>query len=107
VGCRCTRTQLSGSAGSDRSGYTAALAALSVGGNLVVVRIDRLGRSPAEVAITIADLTVRGVTVRALRDGVDTGTATGRMIAHVMAAMELELGRERRAASPAARRARD
>lgn len=101
--------QLSGSAGTDRPGYAEALTALSNGDTLVVVGIDRLGRSAAEVATTVADLTRRGVAVRALRDGVDTTTAAGRMIAHVMAAMaelELELGRERRAASRAARRAR-
>lgn len=100
---------LSGAAGTDRPGYAQALAALSDGDVLVVVGIDRLGRSAAEVATTVADLTARGITVRALRDGVDTSTATGRMITHVMAAMaelELELGRERRAASRAARRAR-
>lgn len=101
--------QLSGSAGTNRPGYAEALAQLSEGGTLVTVGIDRLGRSAAEVAATIADLTARGVTVRALREGIDTSTATGRMIATVMAAMaelELELGRERRAASRAARKAR-
>lgn len=101
--------QLSGAAGTERPGYAEALAALSDGDTLVVVGIDRLGRSAAEVATTVADLTSRGVTVRALRDGVDTATATGRMIAHVMAAMaelELELGRERRSASRTARKAR-
>ncbi len=101
--------QLSGSAGTERAGYAQALAQLESGDTLVVVGIDRLGRSAAEVATTVADLTARGITVRALRDGVDTSTATGRMITHVMAAMaelELELGRERRAASRAARKAR-
>lgn len=100
---------LSGSAGTDRPGYAEVLAQLGEGDTLVVVGIDRLGRSAAEVAATVAGLTQRSVTVRALRDGVDTGTAAGRNIAHVLAAMaelELELGRERRAASRAARKAR-
>lgn len=84
--------QLSGSAGTERPGYAEVLATLRDGDTLVVVGIDRLGRSAAEVANTVADLMQRGVAVRALRDGVDTATATGRMIAHVMAAMaELEL----------------
>lgn len=101
--------QLSGAAGKERPGYADCLGWLGEGDALVVVGIDRLGRSAAEVATAIADLTSRGVTVRALRDGVDTGTAAGRMLATVMAAMaelELELGKERRAASRAARRAR-
>lgn len=40
--------------------------------------------------------------LRALREGVDTGTPTGRAVAAIMATLaelELELGRERRAAS--------
>lgn len=55
-----------------------------------------------------ADLTARGITVVALREGVDSSTATGRAIAAIMASLaelELELGRERRAASRSARRA--
>lgn len=47
--------------------------------------------------------------MRALREGVDTGTPTGRAVAAIMATLaelELELGRERRAASLDSRRAR-
>jgi len=44
-----------------------------------------------------------------LREGIDTSNATGRMVAGVLASLaelELELGRERRAAAREARRAR-
>jgi len=44
-----------------------------------------------------------------LREGIDTTNATGRMVAGVLASLaelELELGRERRAAAREARRAR-
>ena len=47
--------------------------------------------------------------LRSLREGIDTSNATGRMIAGVLASLaelELELGRERRAAAKAARKAR-
>jgi len=47
--------------------------------------------------------------LRSLREGIDTTNATGRMIAGVLASLaelELELGRERRAAAREARRAR-
>jgi len=47
--------------------------------------------------------------LRALREGIDTATPTGRAVAAIMATLaelELELGRERRAAARAARRAR-
>lgn len=78
------------------------------GDTVVVTAIDRLGRSVAEVTRTIADLEDRGITLRALRESIDTSRSTGRAIAAIMAMLaelELELGRERRAASRASRRA--
>jgi DNA invertase Pin-like site-specific DNA recombinase len=76
---------------------------------LVVCAIDRLGRSVAEVTRTIAELGERRILLRALREGIDTATPTGRAVAAIMATLaelELELGRERRAASRESRRAR-
>lgn len=58
---------------------------------------------------TIADLGQRRILLRALREGVDTATPTGRAVAGIMATLaelELELGNERRAASRESRRAR-
>jgi DNA invertase Pin-like site-specific DNA recombinase len=75
----------------------------------VVVGIDRLGRNAAEVMTTIRDLGERGIVLRSLREGIDTSNASGRMVAGVLASLaelELELGRERRAAARDARRAR-
>jgi DNA invertase Pin-like site-specific DNA recombinase len=76
---------------------------------LVVCAIDRLGRSVAEVTRTIAELAERRITLRALREGIDTPTPTGRAVAAIMATLaelELELGRERQMASRESRRAR-
>jgi DNA invertase Pin-like site-specific DNA recombinase len=76
---------------------------------IVVVGIDRLGRNAAEVMTTIRELGERGIVLRSLREGIDTSNATGRMVAGVLASLaelELELGRERRAAARNARRAR-
>ena len=42
------------------------------GDTVVVAAIDRLGRSVAEVTRTIANLGERRITLRALREGVDT-----------------------------------
>lgn len=74
----------------------------------VVVGIDRLGRNAAEVMTTIRELRDREIVLSSLRDGIDTSNPTGRMVAGVLASLaelELELGRERRAAREA-RRAR-
>jgi DNA invertase Pin-like site-specific DNA recombinase len=68
-----------------------------------------LGRSVTEFTRTIAELGERRILLRALREGIDTATPTGRAVAAIMATLaelELELGRERRAAAPESRRTR-
>jgi DNA invertase Pin-like site-specific DNA recombinase len=75
----------------------------------VVIGIDRLGRNAAEVMATIRELGERGIVLRSLREGIDTSNATVRMVAGVLASLaelELELGRERRAAAREVRRSR-
>jgi DNA invertase Pin-like site-specific DNA recombinase len=92
-----------------RPGLAALLDYAREGDAIVVVGIDRLGRNAAEVMTTIRELGERGIVLRSLREGMDTSIATGRMVAGVLASLaelELELGRERRAASREARRAR-
>ena len=96
----------SGRAGSDRPGWTECMGWLRQGDHLVVVAVDRLGRSVREVATALHELTTRGVYVQSLREGVDTSTPTGRAVTSIMATiaeLELELGKERRAASREAR----
>jgi DNA invertase Pin-like site-specific DNA recombinase len=56
----------------------------------------------------IRELGERNIVLQSLREGIDTSNATGRMVAGVLASLaelELELGRERRAAARDARRA--
>jgi DNA invertase Pin-like site-specific DNA recombinase len=94
---------------SERPGLAALLDYARPGDAIVVVGIDRLGRNAAEVMTTIRELGERGIVLRSLREGIDTSNATGRMVAGVLASLaelELELGRERRAAARDARRAR-
>lgn len=101
--------EVSGAVGTARPGLARLLDYARSGDIVIVSAIDRLGRSAAEVTRTIADLDGRRILLRALREGVDTATPTGRAVAGIMATLaelELELGRERRAASRAARRAR-
>jgi DNA invertase Pin-like site-specific DNA recombinase len=102
--------RLSGaSAREQRPGLAALLDYARPGDAIVVVGIDRLGRNAAEVMATIRDLRDRNIVLRSLREGIDTSNATGRMVAGVLASLaelELELGRERRAAAREARRTR-
>jgi DNA invertase Pin-like site-specific DNA recombinase len=92
-----------------RPGLAALLDYARPGDAIVVVGIDRLGRNAAEVMTTIRELRDREIVLRSLREGIDTSNATGRMVAGVLASLaelELELGRERRAAAREARRTR-
>jgi DNA invertase Pin-like site-specific DNA recombinase len=107
---RVYRDKLSGTSKREqRPGLAALLDYARPGDAIVVVGIDRLGRNAAEVMTTIRELRDRDIVLRSLREGIDTSNATGRMVAGVLASLaelELELGRERRAAAREARRAR-
>jgi DNA invertase Pin-like site-specific DNA recombinase len=107
---RIYRDKLSGTSTREhRPGLAALLDYARPGDAIVVVGIDRLGRNAAEVMTTIRELRDREIVLRSLREGIDTSNATGRMVAGVLASLaelELELGRERRAAAREARRAR-
>lgn len=108
-GSRVFTDKLSGAANTTRPGLAAMLDYARAGDTVVVTAIDRLGRSVAEVTRTIAELGEHRIVMRALREGIDTATPTGRAVAAIMATLaelELELGRERRAASRESRRIR-
>jgi DNA invertase Pin-like site-specific DNA recombinase len=84
------------------------LADLQAGDTLVIWRLDRLGRSLPHLLDVVEDLDRRGVHLRSLNDHIDTTTATGRLVFHVLASLaqfERELTAERIAAGVAAYRA--
>jgi DNA invertase Pin-like site-specific DNA recombinase len=84
--------RLSESADRARAGLYAMLSYARSGDTVIVVALDRLGRSTTEVTRTIADLTDRGLRLRALREGLDTGTSTGRVVAGILRSLaELDL----------------
>jgi DNA invertase Pin-like site-specific DNA recombinase len=88
--------RLSESADRARAGLHAMLSYARSGDTVVVVALDRLGRSTTEVTRTIAELTDRGLRLRALREGLDTGTTTGRVVAGVLRTLaQLDLAPER------------
>jgi DNA invertase Pin-like site-specific DNA recombinase len=78
---------LSDSADRIRAGLHAMLSYARAGDTIVVVALDRLGVSTAEVTRTIANLTDRGIRLRTLREGLDTGTTTGRVVASIIATL--------------------
>ena len=63
------------------------------GDTVMVWRLDRLGRSMKHLINLVADLEQRDVGLRSLNEDLDTTTANGRLIFHVMAALaEFERG---------------
>ena len=102
----------SGRAGTKRPAFEAALAYLRPEDQLVVWKVDRLGRSLREMINTAHDLQQQGVKVLSLTENVDTETATGRLMFNFLGTIAeyfLDLNRERtieglKAASRAAAR---
>ncbi len=93
----------------DRPELSKALADLRAGDTLVVWRLDRLGRSLTHLIETVNGLNDRGVEFKSLQETIDTSSATGKLVFHVMAAMaefERDLVRERTNAGLEAARAR-
>ena len=82
---------------------------LQPGDQLVVWRLDRLGRSSAHLAELLVQLQERGVEFCSCTEGIDTTTPGGRLVYHVFAAVaqfEREIIRERVNAGIAAAKAR-
>lgn len=75
---------------------------------LVVWRLDRLGRTASGLCKLFEDLQAKNVRLISLMDSIDLGTASGRLIANVLAsvaAYETEIRGERVLAGQAAARA--
>jgi DNA invertase Pin-like site-specific DNA recombinase len=93
----------------ERPGLTRALRRLKEGDVLIVWKLDRLGRSLANLIEVIGGLRDRGIGFESLRDHVDTTSAGGRFYFHMLAALaefERELiGERTRAGMGAAKRA--
>ena len=67
----------------DRPGLDALLAYAREGDTLAVVRLDRLGRSLAELLGSVAMLKKRGIALLSLEERIDTSSAAGELIFHV------------------------
>ncbi|SIN56200.1 recombinase family protein [Mycobacteroides abscessus] len=65
----------------------ALLVATRPGDQLVITKLDRLGRSLADLIALAADLQARGVDLIVLDQNIDTSTAIGRMFFHILGAI--------------------
>lgn len=110
AGCDTIVTeQLSGASMAKRPALLELLSDLKRGDTLVVWKLDRLGRSIADLIAIIEDLRSRGVEFASLSESLDTGTPGGKLVFHIFGALaEFERGliRERTMAGLEAARAR-
>lgn len=92
-----------------RSEFEQCSKALRPWDTLVVWRLDRLGRSLSDLVQIVGDPEQRGIGFERLTEKIETGSAVGKLVLHVLAALvEFECGliRERTQAGLAAARAR-
>src|SRR5688500_282156 len=71
----------------DRPGLAAVLKAVREGDQLVIWRLDRLGRSLKELIALADDLKKHGVQLRSVTEGIDTTTIGGELVFHLFAAI--------------------
>jgi len=95
----------------DRPALNDVLALLDAGegDGLVIAKLDRLSRSPADFVTIVKRATVGEWALVVLDLDIDTGTPTGQLMAHVMASFaeyEREMGRQRTRDALAAAKAR-
>ena len=110
AGCEIVRAETGSGASRDGRGELATIIEfLREGDELVVQRLDRLGRSTRDVLNLVHELDERGASLRVLEPEVTTAGDLGRLVVTVLgmvADMELKFGRERRQAGIEAAKAR-
>ncbi len=87
AGCdRIVADQVSG-ASAKRPKLDKLLASIAAGDVLVVHRLDRLGRSLPHLIEVVGDLEAKGAGFQSLSENIDTTTAGGRLVFHLMGAL--------------------
>lgn len=93
AGCDRVYTDHASGSATARPQLDRLLDTVRVGDTIVVWRLDRLGRSMKHLLELTADLEQQQVGLRSLNEQLDTSSANGRLVFHVMAALaEFERG---------------
>ena len=109
AGCERIYTEKASGGDRERKQLAAALKFCQKGDVFVCWKLDRAARSVSHLIEIVDDLKARDVGFRSLNDAIDTTTAAGKLMFHVMAAFaefEKNIIRERTMAGLAAARAR-
>ena len=107
AGCEKTFEEHASGRKSNRPVLKRLIATMQPGDELVVWKLDRLGRSMRNLVLLVDELRQRGIHFKSLTDSIDTSSPMGRFIFHIMSAlaeMERELIVERTRAGLAAAR---
>jgi DNA invertase Pin-like site-specific DNA recombinase len=111
AGCTIVRTEkLSGRSRNGRDELASIMDFIRSGDTLIVVKLDRLGRSTRDVLNLVHELEKKGAKLRVLEPAIDTGGPMGRMVLTVLGMVaEMELGfiRDRQRAGIEAAKAND
>lgn len=70
-----------------RPELTSCLESLWAGDTLIVWKLDRLGRSLSHLVAVLSDLQKQGVSFLSLTEAIDTESAAGRLMGHMLAAL--------------------
>lgn len=84
----------------ERTELKAVLEYLRDGDSLVIYKLDRLGRNMKDLLATIEQLQQMNINLISLRDNIDTGSISGKLIMHIFASLaefERDLIKERSA----------
>jgi DNA invertase Pin-like site-specific DNA recombinase len=110
AGCTVIRTEKgSGASRKGRDELASIMDFIRPGDTLVVVKLDRLGRSTRDVLNLVHELEQRGAALRVLEPAIDTGGPMGRMVLTILgmvAEMELSFIRDRQRAGIEAAKAK-
>jgi DNA invertase Pin-like site-specific DNA recombinase len=87
AGCRHIFTDTIGGAVKKRPELTRCLESLRAGDVLIVWKLDRLGRSLSHLVAVLSDLQGRGVAFKSLTEAIDTESAAGRLMGHILGAL--------------------
>ena len=108
-GCEIIYKEKTSGKSKDRPELSKMTAQLRKGDIVTVWKLDRLGRSIKDLIDLVASFKDRGVDFVSIKDGINTGTATGRFTFNIFASLaefEREMIRERTLAGLSAAKAR-
>ena len=80
-------TDKASAASTRRRGFRRMMLYLAKGDTLVVWRLDRFARNLLDLLAHLRDFEKRGIKFKSLTEALDTETATGRLVLHVLAAI--------------------